>query len=112
METNTLVTHKKLRTLGIGCVSKKLSKGKVKVNFGTDDTMTCSEKALNPIDTSKCKTVSFQKYRNRIMMADKTTKNLNYAIVGNELKHFVGIGWVTQRVVTHGDLEKYPRVVD
>lgn len=111
MKTNTLVTHNKLRTLGIGCVSKILSGGKVKVNFGTEDTMTCSVKALNPIDTSKCKTVSLQKFRNRIMMADKTTKNLDNVILGNELKHFVGIGWTTTRVVTHDDLQKYPRVI-
>lgn len=110
MKTNTLVTHKKLSSLGIGCVSKIMSK-KVKVNFGTDDVMTCDPKQLNIIDTTKCKTVSFNDYRNRIMMADKKTKNMDYAIVGNELKNFVGIGWATIRVVTEGDLKKFPRVI-
>lgn len=108
MKTNTLVTHKKLKTLGIGCVSKIINPNKVKVNFGTEDTMTCSVKSLNEIDTSKCKTVSLQKFRNR-MLDDKG--NLNRVIVGNELKEYVGIGWVTLRAVTHGDLQKYPRVI-
>ena len=85
-----------------------LSNNKVKVNFGTEDTMTCSVKSLNEIDTSKCKTVSLQKFRNR-MLDDKG--NLNRVIVGNELKEYVGIGWVTLRAVTHGDLQKYPRVI-
>lgn len=107
MKTNTLVTHKKLSSLGIGCVAKIMSK-KVKVNFGKDDVMTCDPKQLNVIDTSKCKTVDFNKFKRRALN-DKGT--LNYAIVGNELKHYVGIGWVTQRVVTYEDLKKYPRVI-
>ena len=110
METNTLVTHKRLSSLGIGCISK-ISGKSVKVNFGTDDVMTCKPTMLNIIDTTKCKTVSFNDYRNRIMMADKKTNNLDYAIVGNELKHFVGIGWVTSRVVTQDDLKTFPRVI-
>lgn len=110
MKTNTLVTHNKLRTLGIGCISKILSGGKVKVNFGTDDTMTCSIKALHEVDTSKCKTVDFNRYKRRVLMAKKD-ENFNIAIVGNELRHFVGIGWATVRVVNHEDLKKHPRVI-
>ncbi len=109
METNTLVTHKKLGSLGIGCVSKIMSK-KVKVNFGTDDTMTCDPKQLNVIDTTKCKTVSLRKFQSRILMSDKNN-TIDTVILGNELKHFVGIGWTTQGVVTMDDLKKYPRVI-
>jgi len=108
MNVNTLVTHKKLKSLGIGCISKVLSKS-VKVNFGTDDVLTCSKTTLNIIDTSECKTVSFQTYKTRILN-DKS--KLDYAIVGNELRKYVGIGWLTERVVTEGDLKKYPRVVN
>lgn len=107
METNTLVRHKTLKTLGIGCVAKVMSK-KAKVNFGLEDVLTCSQTALIPIDTSKCKTVTFLEFKNRIL-SDKST--LNNVIVGNELKEYVGIGWVTLRVVTEDDLKKYPRVV-
>lgn len=107
METNTLVRHKQLRSAGIGCVSKIL-KDKVKVNFGTDDVMTCSLKMLIPVDTSKCKTVTLREYQSRILI-DKS--KLDDVIVGNELRHFVGIGWTTTRVVTEEDLRKYPRVI-
>jgi len=31
--------------------------------------------------------------------------------VGNELKHYVGIGWVTEKVITYNDLKLYPRVI-
>lgn len=108
METNTLVRHKQLRTLGIGCISKILGGKKYKVNFGTDDTMTCSEKMLIPVDTTKCKTVSLREYQERILI-DKS--KLDYVILGNEVRHFVGIGWMCNRVVTEDDLKKYPRVI-
>jgi hypothetical protein len=104
---NTLVIHKKLKSLGIGCVAKELSKS-YKVNFGTEDVLTCKKTAVEPIDVSACKTVSFQEFRNRII-SEKS--KLNYVIVGNELKHYVGIGWLTERVVTEADLKKYPRVI-
>jgi hypothetical protein len=108
MKANDLVTHKKLRSLGIGCVSKVL-KSSLKVNFGTDDVMTIKGSMLNPVDTSKCKTITFNEFRSRILL-DKST--LNKAIVGNELLEYVGIGWITERVVTHDDLNKYPRVIE
>jgi hypothetical protein len=104
---NTLVTHKKLKSLGIGCIAKELSKS-YKVNFGLTDRLTCKKTAVEPIDTSSCKTVSYREFRNRIMN-DKS--ELNYAIVGNELMHYVGIGWLSERVITEGDLKIYPRVI-
>jgi hypothetical protein len=104
---NTLVTHKKLKSLGIGCIAKELSKS-YEVNFGTMDVLTCKKDAVEIVDTNKCKTVTFLEFRNRIL-SDKS--ELNYAIVGNELKHYVGIGWLTERVVTTNDLQKYPRVI-
>lgn len=104
---NTLVTHKKLKSLGIGCIAKELSKS-YKVNFGTEDVLTCSKTAVEIVDTSKCKTVDFNEFRNRIL---KDNSTLDRAIVGNELKEYVGIGWITLRVVTMDDLTKYPRVI-
>ena len=108
METNTLVLHKKNIWLGIGCVSKVL-KNTVKVNWGLDDCKACSPSMLNVIDTSHCKNITFHEFRSRIL-SDKST--LNDCIVGNELKHYVGIGWTTTRVVTYEDLKKYPRVIE
>jgi hypothetical protein len=108
METNTLVRHKKNRQLGIGCVSKVLSKS-VKVNWGFNDTGTCTESQLEIVDTSKCRTVSMRKFADRILHEKST---LDYVIVGNEVKQYVGIGWITLHVVTDEDLKKYPRVVD
>jgi hypothetical protein len=107
MEVNTLVRHKKLKSLGIGCVSKVLKKS-VRVNFGLDDTMTCKLLALEVIDDKDFPTINYSAFRNRIL----STGGINNCIVGNELKEFVGIGWITLRVVTIEDLKKYPRVID
>lgn len=105
---NTLVKHKKLKSLGIGCIAKEL-KSSYKVNFGLEDVMTCKKDSVEVIDTSECKTITFIEYRNRIL---NNKSILGYCIVGNELKHFVGIGWLTRRVITLEDLKRYPRVVD
>lgn len=104
---NTLVTHKKLKTLGIGCVSKILSTS-AKVNFGKDDTMKCKTSVLNVVDTTKCKNIPYSKFQSR-MLHEKS--KLDKCIVGNELLEYVGIGWISLRVVTEDDLTKYPRVV-
>lgn len=104
---NTLVTHKKLKSLGIGCIAKELSKT-YKVNFGTTDVFTCGKTSVEIVDTSKCSTISFYEFNTRIL---RDNSNLNRAIVGNELKEYVGIGWITLRVVTTDDLKLYPRVI-
>ena len=108
MDVNSLVQHKKHSLLGIGCVSKKTS-DKFKVNFGLDGSMTCSLTSLVEIDTTECKTIELKEL-NRLSISN--SKDLPpYVIIGNELRHYVGIGWVTQRVVTLNDLKKYPRVI-
>lgn len=109
MDTNTLVRHKKLKTLGIGCVAKVLSKS-LKVNFGTEDVMTCKPEMLEPVDVSKSKTMTFSEFQ-RKNIADSWQGGQVRVIIGNELKEYVGIGWITQGVVTENDLEKYPRIV-
>ncbi len=108
MEVNTLVTHKNFKSLGIGCVSKVM-KSSCRVNFGTEDVSTCRNTALVEVDTSKCKTIPFSEIRSlSIANSDKLT---GLYIFGNELRRWVGVGWVTERVVTIDDLRKYPRVV-
>ena len=106
---NTLVRHTSLSSLGIGCVSKEY-KTKVKVNFGMDKTMSLSRKNLKEVDVSQCKTVSFERYRRRIMNVKDL--DINCVIVGNEVHEFVGIGWIKIGVVTEEDLKKYPRVIE
>jgi hypothetical protein len=103
---NTLVLHKK-RDLGIGCIAKEM-KDSYKVNFGLVDSFSVKKYLVTVIDTSNCKTITAAQYRNRILDDNST---INYAIVGNELRHYVGIGWITHRVIELSDLEKYPRVV-
>jgi len=103
---NTLVLHKS-KDLGIGCISKEL-KNSYRVNFGLNDCKTVKKDMVTVIDTSKCKTVTLKEYSSRIMNCDET---LNYVIVGNELRHFVRIGWITTRVIEISDLKKYRRVV-
>ena len=104
---NTLVRHKKLKSLNIGCVSN-LMKSTVKVNWGLDDCSTHKPEDLEVVDTSKCKTVTVREFSSRILQDNSV---LNDVIVGNEVKHYVGIGWVSRGVVTEADLKKYPRVV-
>lgn len=106
LEINTLVTHKRLKSLGIGCISKVL-KSSVKVNFGLMDTVTCKPSMLEIIDTDKCMTIDYNTYRNRILSRD----GIKNCIVGNELREFVGIGWITLRAINKNDLKKYPRVI-
>ena len=109
MEVNTLVRHKKLKSLGIGCISKVM-KSSYKVNFGTEDVSTCKESMLIPIDTSKCKTITFKDFKR---LSISNSKDLpEYVIIGNELKHWVGIGWVSHGVVKESHLKKYHRLVD
>lgn len=104
---NTLVTHKKLKSLGIGCIAKEL-KNSYKVNFGLYDVKTCPKQSVELVDTSNCKEVNYSEFRGRIL---KDNSKLGRCIVGNELKEYVGIGWVTLRVVTMQDLAYYPRVI-
>lgn len=106
---NSLVRHKKLSSLGIGCVSKVL-KNTVKVNFGTDDVIGVKPSLLTQVDTSKCKTIKFDELKR--LSISNSPKLPPYVIIGNELKHWVGIGWVSHGVVTAEQLLKYPRVID
>lgn len=109
MTVNDLVRHKKLSTLGIGCVSKVL-KTSLKVNFGTEDVMTVKPSMLVPVDTSQCKTIKFDDLKR--LSISNSAKLPPYVIIGNELKHWVGIGWVSHGVVTEAQLKEYPRVID
>ena len=95
---NKLVIHKQ-RELGIGCISKEL-KDSYKVNFGLDDCKTVKKDMVTFLDTSKCKTVTYQEFKSRILI-DKSC--LNDVIVGNELLHYVRIGWTKTRVVNFSD---------
>lgn len=108
MNTNVLVRHKKLKTLGIGCISRVL-KRHVVVNWGFHYAAKHLPSVLETVDVSGCKTMSFAKFRS-ITISNPPEDHT--VIVGNELKHYVGIGWVTHRVVTPDDLKKYPRVID
>lgn len=109
MEINTLVRHKKLRSLGIGCVSKVLSKS-LKVNFGTDDCISTKESQLELVNTSECKTISFQDFKTK-SICNSFKEDQIRVIVGNEIKEYVGIGWISLGIVTEVDLTKYPRVI-
>lgn len=110
MEVNTLVKHKKLKSLGIGCISKVL-KNQVAVNWGTEDNSKHKESVLEIVDTSKCKTMPFHKWRNKNICNSWPSGQVRM-IIGNEVKEYVGIGWISQGVVTEADLKKYTRVID
>jgi len=106
---NELVKHKTL-SMGIGCIAKVYKKHYT-VNWGLDSHSKVLQKDVELIDTSLCPTVKFSDYKNRILMADPVTKNLNEVILGNVVQRFVGIGWINRKVVDEKDLKKIPRVV-
>lgn len=106
MNVNTLVKHK-TKNLGIGCISKVLSKS-VKVNFGTDDCITVKTEMLTLVDVSKSKTIPFDVLRKQSFL--NTVKD-SPVIIGNELKHYVGIGWISKGVITESDLLTYKRAI-
>ena len=109
MEVNTLVTHKKLSHLGIGCIAK-VKKDSFIVNWGTTDSMLTKATMLDEVDTKDCKTLKFHEFKTlSIANSDELPE---FVIVGNEKKHWVGIGWVSHGVVTLDDLKKYPRIVE
>lgn len=107
MEINTLVRHKKRSSLGIGCVSKVMKKN-LKINFGTDDCVTTSPDDVEAIDTSGCKTIPLAELRRMTFTNSVGNEKI---ILGNELKQWVGIGWVTVRVIKEEDLKSYRRVI-
>ena len=108
MEINTLVRHNKLKSLGIGCVSKLLS-GKAKINFVLYDTMTCSLSSLIEISIKDCKTMSFDELKKLTISNSEDIPS--YVIVGNELCEYVGIGWVSVKVIEESDLKEYIRII-
>lgn len=107
LTTNTLVYHKRNKNWGIGCIADVMSKH-YKVNFGTDDVKKVTFSMVEPIDTSKCRTIKYSDFR-RMTITNTVTEKI---IIGNELKEYVGIGWLTLRVIKPEDLEKYARLID
>jgi hypothetical protein len=108
MEELTLVTHKTGKFKGIGCITKVL-KASVKVNHGEYDVISCKPKDLEVVDVNNSKTIIFSDLRK--MNFTNSNKLPKYAIIGNSLKEYVGIGWIHTRVVTEADLKVFPRVI-
>lgn len=104
-----LVTSKKNEFSGIGCVAKFLKKN-VRVNHGTDAVMTCNPKNLSPVDVSMSTKITFSElHRLSFVNSNKLPKRI---IIGNEVREYVGIGWVSLGVVTPEDLKKYPIIIE
>lgn len=103
MQTNTLVKHKHLKSLGIGVVSRTL-KSSIEVTFGENDIRKLKPEELRQIDASKIKTVSFADVKNR-MSKDK------YYIHKNVLAQLVGISWIFIRNISEEDLEQFKVVI-
>lgn len=107
LEVNDLVEHKKGRFKGIGCVAKAKRNG-LEVNHGTDEVMVCKAELLEKVDTSDCTEMTMVEFRAQNIGGNPKHDTV---IIGNEVKHYVGIGWVSNGVVTREDFKKYPRIV-
>lgn len=92
----------------IGVITR-VSKARVEVRFKDDTFIQFRPEQIEIVDTHHCETVPYSRYRKRIIDEKDT---LDRVILGNELKAFVGIGWVTEDWVTERLLGMYPRVVD
>lgn len=108
MDVNSLVTHKHLKSLGIGVVSQNL-KNAIRVRFGENDLRKFKPEELRTIDISKCHVVSLSQFQHEIFR--KANKN-EYMIVGNHLKQFTELGWIYIREIKEEDLQKYKIVLD
>jgi hypothetical protein len=106
MKCNTLVIHKKL-PLGIGCVVK-VFKSSVNVNFGESDVVKVKTSLLDVVDVSMCDTVDWSEIRKKVLLHQD---DIPLLIIGNEVKEWVGFGFVTKNVVTNEDLSKYKRII-
>lgn len=102
---NDLVVHVR-RDLGIGCVAR-VRGGRAVVNFGLRGSISCKPELLRLVPTDGCATCTAREYSDRVLRDAGPDR----VIVGNELRQFVGIGWITERVVTEADLLAYPRLV-
>ena len=92
----------------IGVITRVL-KTRVEVRFKDDTFIKFRPEQIETIATHHCETVAFSRYQARILNQDQ---ELDRVILGNELKKFVGVGWVTEDYVTERLLGMYPRVVD
>jgi len=111
LEPNTLVTIQGKPHYGICCIAK-IFKNQYNVNIGTQDVQKINKKKCIPVDITNCKTITFQQFKHTILDANpKKQGHDGFVIVGNELMKYVGIGWITQRVINYNDLKKYPRVI-
>lgn len=109
-KVNELVKHKRIAQFGIGCVSKVTSRH-IYVNWGTDDTEKHTASQLTAVDTSMCEEVPMSLFR-ALNITNGWKDDQSVMIIGNEVKHWVGIGWVSRGVVKDSDLKKYPRLVE
>lgn len=113
MDINSLVTHKHLKSLGIGVVSQKL-KNAIRVRFGEYDMRKFKPSELQALDVSKCQIVVLSKFQNKMFSVVQEEKSAEhkYVIIGNQLKQFTDSGWRTIRTITEDDLGKYRIVLD
>lgn len=105
-ESGVLVTHREFTKMGIGVVGKHL-KVNVRVVWSGGRILNVSPEDLTTVDVSRCETMTHQEYIDRFLKSDGT----RYAILGNQLMEYVGIGWMRSRYITAEDLQNYPRVI-
>ena len=96
MQLGSLIKHEQY---GIGQVLKVLTKA-VKAKFGLNNEyiVTIQPKDLVELDTNGVKRMTYF----------EATKYTDDIIVGNLIKNYVGIGWITIRIVNENDLLKFP----
>ena len=90
------------------CAIAKETKTHYFVNIGTSLQKKVAKSKVIFIDTSNCQEMKYSELK-RLMLGNKLEEKV---IIGNELKKFVGIGLITERVIKEADLKTYKRIVD
>jgi hypothetical protein len=106
MKVNTLVRKSGMNRIGVIC---RVLKRSVEVRWDQEHFEKVKPESLERVNVAGCRTISFTDFKRQTML---NTVKENRVILGNELKEYVGIGWLTNRLINEEDLLSFPRVVD
>ncbi len=94
----------------IGVISRIL-KTRIEVRFSSECFMKFRPEQIHIVPTDHCETIPFSEFKRKSIT--NSFSGEARVIVSNEIKHYVGIGWVIEKFVENeSDLLKYPRLVD
>ena len=107
MKVNQLVN---VTGYNIGVISRVLKKS-VEVRFDENTYIKVKPERIRYVDDSATTTIPWSEFI-RKSLTHEWDSYKGKIILGNEVKEWVGFGWVTRRIVNDTDLIYWPRVVE